>query len=291
MEPSEALDPLLSSDEFDEIIEILFCHGLHKHLPNLLGKIIERFPDFDERFCSPHRQMLLLVAYCQDFQKNGPLPSIRHTMFLSTLHDSIVGLLKSEHKLVDLAGSLNTYKLVGGLRCLLARSILMNPKFSVTDIERTISSYFPTLPVKPSNYKHWASWAEILKIDLEEKSEVLTNASKVNGMSAKHLRDKLDNLPVERKKPDSDQDKSIIHVWKTVSLRFDDFVRHLMSLLPENFLSKIVENPHPKIKMLSSRLDPMAVESEVIAFLDYLCDIYVESEFWTSGFVQGIVNK
>ena len=64
-------------------------------------------------------------------------------MFLSTLHDSMVGLIKSQHKLVDLIGSLNTYKLVGGLRCLLARSILMKPKFSVTDIERTISSYFP----------------------------------------------------------------------------------------------------------------------------------------------------
>lgn len=289
METCEALDPLLSSDEFDEIVEILFCHGLHKDLPNLLSKIIERFPDFHDRFSSPHRQMLVLVAYCQDFQKNGPLPDIRHTMFLSTLHDSMVGLIKSQHKLVDLIGSLNTYKLVGGLRCLLARSILMKPKFSVTDIERTISSYFPTLPVKPSNYKHWESWAEILKIDLEEKSEVLKEANRVNGMSAKHLRDKLDNLPVERKKPD--QDESIINVWKTISLKFDEFVRHLMSLLPENFLSKIGENPHPKIKMLSSRIDPLASEAEVMAFLDNLCDIYIESKFWTSGFVQEIISK
>lgn len=289
METCEALDPLLSSDEFDEIVEILFCHGLHKDLPNLLSTIIERIPDFDERFSSPHRQMLVLVAYCQDFQKNGPLPDIRHTMFLSTLHDSMVGLLKSQHKLVDMIGSLNTYKLVGGLRCLLARSILMNPKFSVTDIERTISSYFPTLPVKPSNYKHWESWAEILKIDLEDKSEVLKEANRVNGMSAKHLRDKLDNLPVERKKPD--QDESIINVWKTISLKFDEFVRHLMSLLPENFLSKIGVNPHPKIKMLSSRIDPLASEAEVMAFLDNLCDIYIESKFWTSDFVQEIIIK
>jgi len=289
MEAGEAPDPILSSDEFDEIVEILFCHGLHKDLPNLLCKILERFPDFDERFSSPHRQMLLLVDYCQDFQKNGPLPSIRHTMFLSTLHDSVVGLLKSEHNIVELVGGLNTYKLVGGLRCLLARSILMNPKFTVTDIERTIASYFPTLPVKPSNYKHWESWAEILKIDLEEKSVVLKEANRVNGMSAKHLRDKLDNLPVERKNPD--QDESIIKVWKTISLKFDEFVRHLMSLLPENFLSKIVENPHPKMKMLSSRLDPLAGQAGVIAFLDYLCDICVESEFWTSQFVQEIISK
>jgi len=289
MESSKALDPLLSSDEFDEIVEILFCHGLHKDLPNLLRNIYERYPDYDERFSSPHRQMLLLVAYCQDFQKNGPLPSIRHTMFLSTLHDSMVGLLKSERKLVDLAGSLNTYKLVGGLRCLLARSILMNPKFTVTDIERTISSYFPTLPVKPSNYKHWESWAEILKIDLEEESKVLKEVNRVNRMSAKHLRDKLDNLPVERKKPD--QDESIINVWKTISLKFDEFVRHLLSLLPENFLSKIAGHPHPKIQLLSSRLDPLAGEAEVMAFLEYLCDIHVESEFWTSHFVQDIISK
>ena len=92
------------------------------------------------------RDFHLLTSKCscrQDFQKNRPLPDIRHTMFLSTLHDSMVGLLKSEHKLVDLIGSLNTYKLVGGLRCLLARSILKNLKFSVADVKQTISSYFP----------------------------------------------------------------------------------------------------------------------------------------------------
>ena len=97
----------------------------------------------------------------------------------------------------------------------------MNLKFSLADVKQTISSYFPTLPVKPSNYKQWESWAEILKIDLEEKSEVLKEANRVNGMSAKHLRDKLDNLPVERKKPD--QNESIINGWKKFPLNLMKF--------------------------------------------------------------------
>ena len=96
--------------------------------------------------------------------------------------------------------------------------------------------------------------------------------NRVNGMSAKHLRANLDNLPVERRK--TDQDESIRNVWKTISLKFDEFARHLRSLLPENFLAKIKEISHPKIKMLSSMIDPHASEEEVIAFHDYLCDIY-----------------
>jgi len=283
MDTSEVLDPIINADEFDELVELLFCHGLHKDFPDLLSRINEICPNLAPEPSSPHRQILFLLAYCQSFQKNGPLPDIRHTMFLSTLHDSVVGLFKTEQKLVELMTKESTYKLVGGLRAVLARSILMSPKYTVKDIERTISSYFPTLPVKPSNYRHWESWAEILKVDLEEKSDALTFASNVNRTSAKYLKDKLDSLPVERKKC---HDESIITVWTSIAPKFDEFVRHLRSLLPENFLVKIGESSHPKIRMLSGRISPGADEDEVMAFFDYLSDISIESKFWNSDFVQ-----
>lgn len=291
MDPIETVDPVLCCDEFEQIVDLLFCHGLHKDFPNLLTKIVDKFPDFEQKFSSPHRQVLILLAYCHKFQQNGPLPDIRHYMFLHTLHDGVVGLLKTEQRLVELMSRTDIYKLVGGVRCLLARSILMSPKFTTRDIETTIASFFPTLPVKPSNNKHWESWAEILNIDLEEKCEVLKEdtrevlqmVNKVNAISAKYMKDKLDNLPVERRK--TCHDESIVSVWNPVASKFDEFVRHLRSLLPENFLDKIDESSHPKIKMISFRIQPHASEVELMDFLDYLCDIYMESKFWTSNFV------
>jgi len=284
MDPREALDdPVLNSDEFDEIVDLLLCHGLQKDRSDLLSKIIEKLPDFDEKFCSPHRQVLILLAYCYKFQQNGPLPDISHHKFLHTLHDSLVGLLKSEARLTDLMSRIDTYKLVGGIRALLARAVLLQPKFTPKDIEITIANYFPTLPVKPSNSKPWENWAEILKLDLEDNCDVLKEVNRVNGISAKHLTVKLNNLAVERRK--TSQDGSIIIIWNTVAPKFDEFVRHLKSLLPENFLENIATNSHPKMKIISSKIQPNASEAEVIQFFDYLCDIFMESKFWTSNFV------
>ena len=62
---------------------------------------------------------------------------------------------------------------MSGLRCLLARSNLK--------LEQTITSYFPTLLVKPTNTLE--IWIDILKIDLEEMSEVLRDSEQSEGDS------------------------------------------------------------------------------------------------------------
>eukprot|EP00092_Neocalanus_flemingeri_P020320 GFUD01022010.1.p1 GENE.GFUD01022010.1~~GFUD01022010.1.p1 ORF type:complete len:296 (-),score=61.80 GFUD01022010.1:22-909(-) len=291
MDAWEDLDPVLKKNEFDEIVDLLLCHGLHKDLPNLLTEIIEKLPEFDGKLTSPFRQILVLLAFCNKFQQNGPLPDIKDHSFLYNLHEGVVGFLKAEPSLVELMSPASTYKLVGGLRLLLARSILMSSKFLPKDVETTIANYFPTFPVKPSNSKSWENWADILQINLEEKScEVLKQVNKVNSVSAKHLTEKLNNLPVERRKSNLDVDDSVIIVWKSVAPKFDEFVRHLRSLLPENFLDKIASNSHPKIKMLASRIPPNASEGDVIAFFDYICDVEMETKFWTSSFVQQIIS-
>jgi len=284
MESSEDLDPVLSQSEFNEIVELLFCHGLHKNFHNLLLKIVEKFPDLEQTFSSPHRQTLLLLAYCHKFQLSSPLPDIRDHRFLWTLHEGLVGALKTDTAWVDTMGKLDVYKLVGGLRCLLTRAILLQPKFIPKDIESTIGSYFPTLPIKPSNSKAWQNWADILKLSLEDRSEALTEVNTLNKKTVGHMTAKLDNLAVERKK--TSQDDSFITVWKSVTPKFDDFVRLLRIQLPEQFLDKIASHSHPKIKMLSTRIQPSSSEDEVIQFFYYLCDIHTESQFWTSNFVM-----
>jgi len=285
---SDRLYPVFDDDEFNEVSELLFCHGLHKDLPNLLRRISQRYPQILE-FSSPHRHVLSLLAFCQKFQRDGPLPAIRDTLFLHTLHEGVIGILKSEDQLVEAMTSEKTLKLVVGLRSLLTRSLLHNHKYTVKDIETTVSGFFPILPVRPSNSQHWDSLAEILKIDLEEESEVLAMANSVNKKSEKHFRDKLDNLAVERRKIIVDE--SITIIWQTFADKFSDFVRHLKGLLPQNFLMKVVENSHPKLKLTTERIGLESDEEEVIEYFDYICDLNIESKFWASDFVRKKISR
>jgi len=289
MDYSYRLDPVFDEDEFIEVSELLLCHGLHKDLPHLLRRISQRYPRILE-FSSPHRHVLSLLAFCQKFQREGPLPAIRDTLFMHTLHEAVVGILKSEDQLVEAMTREMTLKLVVGLRSLLTRSLVHNHKYTVKDIETTVSSFFPILPVRPSNSQHWDSLAQILKIDLEEESEVLTMVNSVNKISEKHFRDKLDNLAVERRKIVVDE--SITNIWQTFAEKFSDFVRHLKGLLPSNFLMKIVENSHPKLKLTTvERIGIESDEEEVIDYFDYICDLHIESKFWASDFVTKKISR
>jgi len=287
----EDLDPILSENEFKEIVELLFCHGLHKNLHTLLLKIVKKFPDIEQEFSSPHRQALILLAYCHKFQLNGPLPEIRHYKFLWNLHQSVVGVLKADTTWVNSIPKSDVYKLVGGLRCLITRSILLRPNFVPKDVESAIASYFPTLPVVPRNSRAWENWADILNLDIEEKSQTLKDVNEVNRKNVSHLTEKLNKLAVERKKSSLEHDDSVIIVWESVAPKLGAFLRHLRSLLPpEGFLDRIASHSHPKMKILSKRIQPNASEEEVIKFFFYICDIHTESQFWTSNFVVSKVS-
>lgn len=288
MDNSEPLEPVINDDEFIEIVELLVCHGLHKDLPNLLSKINQRCPQCVD-VSSPHKQVLSLLAYCQKFRRDGPLPALRDTIFIHTLHEGVVGLIKSNKNVIEHLTSESTLKIVSGLRSLLTRSMIVNPKFTVNDIERTVSSFFPTLPVRPSNSKHWENYAQILNIDLEDKSEDLVDANSVNVKMEKYFRDKLNNFPVERKKITTDE--FITSIWASFADKFCHFVEHLKSLVPDNFLIKLVECSHPKLKLIVGRIGPESDEKEVIEFLDYVCDLHIESKFWTSDFVRKKVEE
>jgi len=290
MDFCDRLDPVIHEDEFIEVSELLFCHGLHKDLPHLLDRVSRRCPQILE-LSFPHKHVLSLLAYCQKLQREGPLPAIRDPLFMHTLHEGVVGILKSEDQLVEAMTSEHTLRLVVGLRSLLTRSLLHDKKFTVKDIERTVASFFPILPVRPSNSQYWDSWARILKIDLEEKPEcdVLTMANRINKTSEKHFRDKLDNLAVERRKITVDE--SILVIWRTFEDKFSDFVRHLKDLLPSNFLMKLVESSHPKLKLTTVKLSPESDEQEVIEYFDYVCDLYMESNFWSCNFVTKKISE
>merc|ERR1712179_57149 len=122
-------------------------------------------------------------------------------------------------------------------------------------------------PVRPSNSQHWDSLAQILKIDLEEESEVLTMANSVNKISEKHFRDKLDNLAVERRKIVVDE--SLTMIWQTIA-----------------------EKSHPKLKLTTAeRIGIESDEEEVIEYFDYICDLHIESKFWASDFVTKKISR
>jgi len=276
-------DPVLSADELNEIADLLLCHGLQNNLAVLSSKIMEQCPELVTNYSSPTRQLVILLAFCSKLQQKGPLPEIRDHAFLHTLHNGLVGLLKVDHRLVELMTRLDLYKLVAGLRCLLAVAVIRHKKFTPKDIEITIASYFPILPVRPSNCKYWENWGNILQIDVEVISDELKAINSVNKKNVNHLTSKLDNLPVERAKVSHDE--SIMTIWNVVAPKFDAFVTHLRSLTPGFCLEKIASHSDPKIKMLSPRINPNDSEEELTEFFDILCDIYLESQFWTSELV------
>jgi len=277
-------DPVLSTDEFYEISDLLLCHGLQNNLATLSRKILDKCPDLVTKYSCPTRQLEILLAFCLKFQQKGPLPEIREHTFLHTLHDGLVGLLKVDHRLVELMSSIDLYKLVGGVRCLLALAVIRHKKFTPKDIEITIASFFPNLPVTPGNSKYWENWGNILQIDLKVMSDDLKTINSVNKKNVKYLTNKLDNLPVVRAKVSHDD--SIMTIWNVIKPNFDVFVTHLKSLNLGDFLGKICLHSDPKIKMLSNRIDANDSEEEVIEFFDTLCDIHLESQFWTSELIM-----
>jgi len=176
MEIHGTLDPFIDSTDFSELVNLLLCHGIRMSYTNLLQSIYEKVPDISSSF----RQIFVLYSFCSSLLQSDHLQHLEHSTYLSTLHDGIIGFCKSNPVVSYSMSKIGLLKFIGGLRYLLTKSILLNPKFTVHDIQRTVQSFFPILPLKPSNFKHWQNLAAILHINLDDDKDILREANDKN---------------------------------------------------------------------------------------------------------------
>jgi len=281
-------DPLLSDQDFQQILGAMICYGILNNFNNFLSLVNEKTPNEELEMLYNSHQISLFYKFCDKFIKKSPLPELRHTGFLSTLHDGIVGFLKSEMIRDDWMHKVEKYKLVAGLRWLLTRAIVYDRKFSVSDIERTVSSYFPVLPIKPSNSHQWEKWGKILKSDLVDppgsEPDLVKFMSDFNHKAKKYFTAKIDNIATERKNIDiAKQDESIMTIWSTIIDFFKTFVEQLGMILPQNALKILFEDPDDKMILLNQKINSNnPSEDDLICFFNYLKNSLIESKFWMS---------
>jgi len=281
-------DPLISDQDFQQILGAMICYGILNNYNNFLSLVNEKTPNEELEMLYNSHQISLFYKFCDKFIKKSPLPELRHTGFLSTLHDGIVGFLKSEMIRDDWMHKVEKYKLVAGLRWLLTRAIVYDRKFSVSDIERTVSSYFPVLPIKPSNSIQWEKWGKILKSDLVDQPgsepDLVKFMSDFNHKANKYFTAKIDNIATERKNIDIvKQDESIMTIWSTIIDFFKTFVEQLGMILPQNALEILFEDPDDKMMLLTQKINSNnPSEDDLICFFNYLKNSLIESKFWMS---------
>jgi len=289
MDINDTLDPFIDSTEFSELVNLLLCHGIRMSYTNLLQSIYEKVPDIAEN-SSSFRQIFVLYSFCSSLLQSDHLQHLEHSTYLSTLHDGIIGFCKSNPVVSYSMSKIGLLKFIGGLRYLLTKSILLNPKFTVHDIQRTVHSFFPILPLKPSNFKHWQNLAAILHINLDDDKDILREANDKNFKAVRYFTQKIDDLAVERSKSLLERNKWTSFMWNNLKSFYVEFVKVLNDSLPGDPVVEISRSSNEKLKILSSKIKNDSSEKNMISFLNHICDLYKESKFWSSDLILGILK-
>lgn len=201
-------------------------------------------------------------------------------MFLFNLHEGVVGLLSSYPTAFSSGLDRDRMaKLVSSLRTLLVRLFLSSDKFTAKDVEGRIKVFFPILPRRPSNDNDWENWSQLLHLPAEE----LTSASKRNKISASYFNRKLANLAHERRMDPID---IVLQIWTEVEPKLKELEKYASALLPTSYLDMLWASQHPKVQMMVSRFGSAQDENTLLDFFLYLCNLRVESEFYSSRFIQ-----
>ena len=284
-------NPIISHNQLAEILELLLCHGLHNNLDRLLCKLGNTFPEMvPGQTSSPNLQLAVFSGFFSKFLQVGPLPDICHWDFLNLLHDGIIGMVRHNSQVFLPTMSIHDIiKLVSGVRVMLGKTMILEEKFVVKDIEIFIVNNFPILPVVGENRKAWESLGEIFKFDVGQvNNNTMQIISKVNANSAKHMNEKLKNLVLERARSISDQENSFLCIWRKGKLeeKLKTFMAQIDFFLNRNILEVMTVNNNVKLKLLTRGLSKKPSEEELIGFVNHLQNVFIESEFWSNDLVQ-----
>ena len=275
----------ISSEDFNQIINILLANAFRKNQSKLISKISSCVPNYLEIFSAPHRQTLIFLSFYRKWRATGPLPHLRHHKFLLTLHDGVLGILKTHREILDTMARPDVIKLVTGLRTLLGKAVLLDGKFVIKDVETFIMKYFPVLPVTSQNQAHWLPLAEVLAINLENKEE-LKMISKVNSITTNHLNQGLLNIAKERERNVADLDASFLSIFKTIEPKLSAFIKMVEDLIPKNYPLNMISDLNPDAKAVLERINMNAEEEKLIEELEAIVNFNTESSFWTSDLIS-----
>lgn len=274
----------ISSEDFNQIINILLANAFLKNQSKLILKISSCNPNYLEIFSASHRQTLVFLSFYRKWRETGPLPDLRHYKFLLTLHDGVLGILKTNPEILDKMARPDVIKLVTGLRTLLGKAVMLEEKFVIKDIETFIMKYFPVLPITGQNRMYWLTLTEVLDIDLENNEE-LKMISKVNTITTNHLNHGLLNLAKERERNVADLDASFLSIFNTIDPKLSSFIKLVEDLIPKNYPLNMISHLNPETKAVLQKINMNAEEERLIEELDSMVNFSTESSFWKSDLI------
>ena len=288
METSDNTDSmeLLSCEDFHQILNLLLCHAFLRNHQQLISTISSYAPNFKDLMTTPHKPVLIFLSFYKKWRETGPLPGIRQYRFLLTLHEAIMGLLAARPRLLDKMTKSDMIKMIMGIRCLLGKSILLEEKFVVKDIETFISKYYPLLPVTTNNKAVWANLTQVLGINLDTDKQELKVISDFNKLSIDHLSKRIDNLPRERGKSQSEIDSAFLAILESIDSKLSAFVNHVEKEIPDDFLETVIENPSPQVQMFQKNISTNFEEFQLLQLFDEMKNMDTESKFWSSDLIQ-----
>ena len=288
METSENTDSmeLLSCEDFHQILNLLLCHAFLRNHQQLISTISSYAPNFKDLMTTPHKPVLIFLSFYKKWRETGPLPGIRQYRFLLTLHEAIMGLLAARPRLLDKMTKSDMIKMIMGIRCLLGKSILLEEKFVVKDIETFISKYYPLLPVTTNNKAVWTNLTQVLGINLDTDKQELKVISDFNKLSIDHLSKRIDNLPRERGKSQSEIDSAFLAILESIDSKLSAFVNHVEKEIPDDFLETVIENPSPHVQKFQKNISTNFEEFQLLQLFDEMKNMDTESKFWSSDLIQ-----
>ena len=288
METSDNTDSmeLLSCEDFHQILNLLLCHAFLRNHQQLISTISSYAPNFKDLMTTPHKPVLIFLSFYKKWRETGPLPGIRQYRFLLTLHEAIMGLLAARPRLLDKMTKSDMIKMIMGIRCLLGKSILLEEKFVVKDIETFISKYYPLLPVTTNNKAVWANLTQVLGINLDTDKQELKVISDFNKLSIDHLSKRIDNLPRERGKSQSEIDSAFLAILESIDSKLSAFVDHVEKEIPDDFLETVIENPSPHVQKFQKNISTNFEEFQLLQLFDEMKNMDTESKFWSSDLIQ-----
>ena len=288
METSDNTDSmeLLSCEDFHQILNLLLCHAFLRNHQQLISTISSYAPNFKDLMTTPHKPVLIFLSFYKKWRETGPLPGIRQYRFLLTLHEAIMGLLAARPRLLDKMTKSDMIKMIMGIRCLLGKSILLEEKFVVKDIETFISKYYPLLPVTTNNKAVWTNLTQVLGINLDTDKQELKVISDFNKLSIDHLSKRIDNLPRERGKSQSEIDSAFLAILESIDSKLSAFVNHVEKEIPDDFLETVIENPSPHVQKFQKNISTNFEEFQLLQLFDEMKNMDTESKFWSSDLIQ-----
>jgi len=278
------LEPI-SHRDFKQIINIFLANAFLKNQSKLISKISSCVPNYLEIFSVPHRQTLIFLSFYRKWREIGPLPDLRHYKFLLTLHDGVLGILKSHREIVKQMPRPDLIKLVTGLRTLLGKAVMLEEKFVIKDVETFIMKYLPVLPVTGHNRAYWLSLMEPLDIDLGNK-EGVEMVSGVNTITTNHLNRGLLNLAKERDRNAADLDASFLSIFDTIEPKLSAFIKLLEDLITQSYPPNMTVDLNPQTKAVLELINLKAEEEDLIKSFETIMNFNTESSFWTSDLIS-----